>query len=198
MTTNQLERDNNNNKVYLTVIGTLSVLVPVVVGILFYLPQTGKLGELDVSLLPHVNAVFNSSTAIALLVGFYFIKNGNKKGHISAMITAFGFSSIFLISYVIYHFQGEQTLFGDINGDGILSEAEKVEIGGIRIFYLLVLLTHIALASIIVPFVLLSIYFGLSKQYKSHRKLSRWTFPLWLYVAVSGVLVYWMISPYYK
>src|SRR5690606_22588443 len=141
---NQLERDNNKNKVHLTVIGTLSVLVPVVVGLLFYLPQTGKLGALDVSLLPHVNAVFNSSSAIALLIRFYFIKRGNKKGHISAMITAFGFSSIFRISYVIYHFGGEQTLFGDINGDGILSEAEKVEIGGIRIFYLLVLLTHIA------------------------------------------------------
>lgn len=195
MATNQLVRNNN---LYLTIIGILSVLIPIVVAVLFYLPQTGKLGELDVSVLPHINAVLNSSTAIALLIGYYFIKKGNQKAHITSMITAFTFSSVFLISYVIYHFQGTHTLFGDINGDGVLSAAEKAETGIIRVVYLLVLLTHIALATIIVPFVLLSIYFGWSKQYKSHRKLSRWTFPLWLYVAVSGVLVYLMISPYYQ
>ncbi len=195
MATNQLVR---NNSLYLLIIGILSVLIPIVVAVLFYLPQTGKLGELDVRILPHINAVLNSSTAIALLTGYYFIKKGNRRAHITAMITAFTFSSVFLISYVIYHFQGVHTLFGDINGDGVLSAAEKAEVGMFRIIYLLVLLTHIALATIIVPFVLLSIYFGWSKQYKSHRKLSKWTFPLWLYVAVSGVLVYMMISPYYQ
>lgn len=195
MATNQLVRNNN---LYLIIIGILSVLIPIVVAVLFYLPQTGKLGELNVSILPHINAVLNSSTAIGLLAGYYFIKKGNQRAHITAMIMAFTFSSVFLISYVIYHFQGTHTLFGDINGDGVLSAAEKAEAGISRVIYLLVLLTHIALATIIVPFVLLSIYFGWSKQYKSHRKLSRWTFPLWLYVAVSGVLVYLMISPYYQ
>lgn len=195
MTTNQLVKNNNT---YLTIIGILSVAIPAVVAILFYIPQTGKLGNFDVSLLPHINAVLNSSTAIALLAGLIFIKRGMQKEHISSMISAFSLSSLFLVSYVIYHFQGSHTVFGDLNGDGILSAVEKSDIGIWRPVYLTILLTHIGLATIIVPFVLLSIYFGWSKQYKSHKKLSKWTWPLWFYVAVSGVIVYFMISPYYQ
>lgn len=188
---------NTNNFAYLVLIGILSIAIPVVVALLFYLPQTGKLGDWDVSILPHFNAVLNSSTAIALIVGYYFIKRGKRKEHISAMVSAFTLSSLFLISYVIYHYQGTHTLFGDLNSDGILSDIEKESIGGIRTIYLVVLLTHILLAAIIVPFVLLSVYFGITKQYASHRKVSKWTFPLWLYVAISGVIVYLLISPYY-
>jgi putative membrane protein len=192
-----MKASSTNNFAYLVLIGILSIAIPVVVALLFYLPQTGKLGDLDVSILPHFNAVLNSSTAIALIVGYYFIKQGKRKEHIASMVSAFTLSSLFLISYVIYHYQGTHTLFGDLNSDGILSDIEKESIGGIRTIYLVVLLTHILLAAIIVPFVLLSVYFGITKQYASHRKVSKWTFPLWLYVAISGVIVYLLISPYY-
>jgi putative membrane protein len=192
-----MKASSTNNFTYLVIIGVLSIAIPVVVALLFYLPQTGKLGDLDVSILPHFNAVLNSSSAIALIVGYYFIKKGKRKEHIASMVSAFTLSSLFLISYVIYHYQGTHTLFGDLNSDGILSDIEKESIGGIRTIYLVVLLTHILLAAIIVPFVLLSVYFGITKQYASHRKVSKWTFPLWLYVAISGVIVYLLISPYY-
>jgi putative membrane protein len=192
-----MKASSTNNFTYLVIIGVLSIAIPVVVALLFYLPQTGKLGDLDVSILPHFNAVLNSSSAIALIVGYYFIKKGKRKEHIASMVSAFTLSSLFLISYVIYHYQGTHPGFGDLNSDGILSDIEKESIGGIRTIYLVVLLTHILLAAIIVPFVLLSVYFGITKQYASHRKVSKWTFPLWLYVAISGVIVYLLISPYY-
>lgn len=168
---------------YLIVIGILSVAVPVLVAILLYIPQTGKLGDLDVSFLPHLNAALNSATAIALVTGYVFIRRKNIRYHSTAMITAFALSSIFLISYVIYHYQAPSTKF---MGEGI-----------IRGVYFSILLTHIVLAAIVVPFVLLSIYFAASRQFDRHRRIVKWTFPIWLYVAISGVIVYLMISPYY-
>jgi putative membrane protein len=183
---------------YLILIGILSVVVPVLVALLFYIPQTGKLGDLDVAFLPHLNAVLNSSTAIALMGGFYFIRiKKNERYHKTVMLTAFGLSSVFLISYVIYHFQGGHTKFGDLNGDEQLSLAEISAAGTMRYVYYFVLLTHILLAIIVVPFVLLAIYFGISKQIPRHKKIVKYTFPIWLYVAITGVLVYLMISPYY-
>jgi putative membrane protein len=172
-----------NDSLFLVVIGILSIVIPIVVAMLFYIPQTGGLGDLNVSFLPHMNAMLNSATAISLIMGFIFIKNKQQRYHITAMLTAFGLSSIFLISYVIYHYQGTHTLFP---GTGL-----------IKVVYLSILLTHILLAIIVVPFVLLAIYFGATKQYIRHKKIARYTFPIWLYVAISGVLVYLMISPYY-
>lgn len=171
------------NTVYLIIIGILSVVVPVLVSLLMFIPQTGKLGDLNVSFLPHLHAVLNSATAIALIAGYIFIRNGQKQYHITAMVTAFALSFLFLISYVVYHYQAPPTRF---LGEGI-----------IRGVYFFILITHIILAAVVVPFVLLSIYFGISKQYQKHRKIVKWTFPIWLYVAVTGVIVYLMISPYY-
>lgn len=182
---------------YSVIIATVSFLVPGLVAILFFLPQTGNLGKFDVSLLPHLNALLNSATAVALITGYIMIRQKKQDIHRISMISAFGLSSLFLISYVIYHFQGGHTVFGDVNGDQVLSEAERAVVGSTRGIYILILLSHIGLATIIVPFVLFSLYFGLTKQFSRHRKLSKWTFPLWLYVAVSGVVVYLMISPYY-
>lgn len=170
---------------YLFLIGVLSVAIPVVVAILFYLPQAGRLGNFNVSFLPHLNAALNSGTAICLIMGFIFIKRNQQRYHITAMITAFALSSLFLISYVIYHYQGTHTKY-------------PADAGSIRYVYLFILATHIVLAAIVVPFVLLAIYFGATKQYKRHKGIVKYTFPIWLYVAVTGVLVYLMISPYYK
>lgn len=171
------------NNIYLISIGALSVAIPIVVSLLIFIPQTGRLGDLNVSFLPHLNAVLNSATAFSLIAGYVFIKKGNRQYHTTAMITAFALSTLFLVSYVVYHFQAPPTKFG---GDGL-----------IRGIYFIILITHIILAAIVVPFVLLSIYFAASKQFIKHRKIVKWTFPIWLYVAVTGVIVYLMISPYY-
>lgn len=185
------------NLTYQWLIGILSVVVPILVSILFYVPQTGKLGDLDVSYLPHLNAVLNSLTAVSLLAGFYFIKNKLISYHRLAMVVAFTLSSLFLISYVIYHYQGTHTLFGDANHDGKLSTEESTLVTPIKYFYYVLLLTHIALAAIVVPFVLFSLYFAFTNQIAKHKKVVKYTFPIWLYVAMTGVLVYLMISQYY-
>ncbi|MDW8288985.1 MAG: DUF420 domain-containing protein, partial [Flammeovirgaceae bacterium] len=180
-----IEIAKNDNK-YLPLIALVSILIPVVVALLLMLPQTGKLGDLDVSFLPHLHAMLNSATAVSLIMGGYAIKLRKVSFHQTMMLTAFVLSSIFLVSYVIYHFQGTPTYFGDSNYDKVLSEEERQAVGGLRTVYLLLLITHILLATAVVPLVLLSIYFAFSKQLARHRKIVKWTFPVWLYVAISG------------
>ena len=191
------ETDVKHNNIFLWIIGILSIAVPVLVAILFYIPQTGGLGDVNVSFLPHLNAVLNSCTACALILGFYFIKNNNRRYHITSMVTAFGLSSIFLISYVTYHYQGTHVLYGDTDHNSIVDLAEKASAGSLRYVYYFILVTHIILAAIVVPFVLFAIYFGITKQYTRHKKTTKYTFPIWLYVAVTGVIVYLLIKPYY-
>ena len=174
----------SNNSFFLTLIAILSIAIPVVVAFLFYMPKDAARGNVDVSMLPGFHATFNSLTAVALLTGYYFIRKGDQVKHRASMLTAFVLSSLFLISYVTYHFLGPKTYYG---GEGLL-----------RYIYFFVLLTHIVLAVVIVPLVLLSVYYGITNQLQRHRKISRYTFPIWLYVAVTGVLVFIMISPYYK
>ncbi len=174
---------SGRDKKFLTLIAVLSVAIPIVVAVLFFMPKANN-GAVDVSFLPAFHAILNSLTAIALVVGYVNIKRQNTKNHRAAMLVAFGLSAIFLVSYVTYHFLGERTIYG---GEGAL-----------KFIYYFILLTHIVLAVVIVPLVLLSVYFGISNQLTRHRRISRWTFPIWLYVAVTGVLVYLMISPYYN
>ncbi|WP_242922310.1 DUF420 domain-containing protein [Pontibacter liquoris] len=168
---------------FLTLIAVLSVVVPVLVALLFFMPKAGG-AKMDVSFLPPFYASINFLTAIALVVGYVNIKKGNIKVHRASMLTAFSLSAIFLVAYVVYHYFGERTEYG---GEGALKYA-----------YYFILLTHIVLAIVIVPLVLLSVYFGITGQLSRHRRISRWTFPIWLYVAVTGVLVYLLISPYYS
>lgn len=172
-----------NDKKFLILIAILSIAIPVVVAMLFFMPKEGS-SKVDVSFLPTLHAILNSLTSCALVIGYYNIRKGNIKVHRAAMATAFGLSSIFLVSYVTYHFLGERTIYG---GDGYL-----------KLFYYFILLTHIVLAVVIVPLVLLSMYFALTEQFNRHRRISRWTFPIWLYVGITGVLVYLLISPYYS
>ncbi|HYG37441.1 MAG TPA: DUF420 domain-containing protein [Cytophagales bacterium] len=175
--------DGKKNNTYLTIIGLLSVLVPVLVAVLLFKPKGSFLFDLNVSFLPHFNGVLNSATAICLVLGYYFIKTQKRNLHKTMMLTAFVLSTMFLVSYVIYHANAESTKY---MGEGF-----------IRKVYYFLLISHILLSIVVVYFVLKSVYFGLTKQYAKHRKISRWTFPIWLYVAVSGVIVYLMISPYY-
>ncbi len=152
----------------------------------------------DVHLFAKANAVINSCVAVLLIVALIAVKAKNYKLHRNIMLTAMFLSVLFLVSYICHHLFAGETRFGDVNHDGIVSEVEKVAVGSSRMIYYIILGTHIPLAGIILPFILFSAYRGLTGEYDKHKKLVRITWPIWFYVAVTGVLVYWMISPYYS
>ena len=185
-------------KKYNPYIIAVSIVIPVVVAILF----TVKLKDFGynvepLSFLPPIYAAINGITAIALISGVIAIKNGNQKLHQRFMTTAIALSLSFLVMYVAYHLTTESAAFGDSNHDGISDEAEKVAAGWVRTVYLFILFTHIVLSVVIIPLVLITYVRALSQRFDRHRKIARITFPIWLYVAVTGVVIYLMISPYY-
>ena len=176
----------------------VSILIPVVVGILF----TVKLKDFGIiveplSFLPPIYASINGITALLLIMGVIAIKNGNRKVHERFMTTAIACSLIFLVMYVAYHMTADSTVYGDIDGNKILDETEKVNAGSLRLVYIFILLSHIILSIIIIPLVLITYVRALADRFDRHKKIAKITFPLWLYVAVTGVVVYIMISPYY-
>jgi putative membrane protein len=147
--------------------------------------------------LPELNAILNGACSVLLLLSLYFIRRKNIKVHKRINITAFCLSSLFLVSYIGFHYLAPETKYGDLNGDGILSPAESAAAGNVRYIYYVILISHIILAAGVLPLILLSFYRGLQMQVEKHKKLVRWAFPIWLYVTVTGVIVYLMISPYY-
>jgi len=147
--------------------------------------------------LPKLNALLNGTCSLLLLTSLYFIKQGKITIHKRINILTFCLSSLFLVSYIIFHYLAPETRYGDLNGDGTLSTEEIAQAGGIRYFYYVLLTSHIILAAGVLPLILLSFYRGLQMQVEKHKKLVRWAFPIWLYVTVTGVIVYLMISPYY-
>jgi putative membrane protein len=148
--------------------------------------------------LPMVNAFLNGSCTILLLFSLWAIKKRNIQLHKKLNITAFIFSSVFLLCYVTAHYFIPDTKYGDVDHDGIMSAAESAAVSGIKPFYIIILLTHIFLAVAVLPMILLSFYYGLTDQREKHKKLTRFSYPVWLYVTVSGVVVYLMIAPYYN
>jgi putative membrane protein len=179
-------------------VAAVSIFVFVVVFILSLkiLPRPSIVPSFTI-LLPKLNAILNGACSVLLLLSLYFIKQGNITVHKRINITAFILSSLFLVSYILFHYLSPETRYGDINGDGIVSSAELTAAGGLRTVYFYILIPHIILAAAVLPLILLSFYYGLKMEVKKHKKLVRWTFPIWLYVTVSGVIVYLMISPYY-
>lgn len=148
--------------------------------------------------LPMLNAILNGTCSVLLLTSLYFIKQGNITVHKRLNILTFCLSSLFLVSYILFHYlMQHDTIYGDANGDGLLSKGELAEAGGMRKVYLSLLVPHIVLAAGVLPLILLSFYRGLQMQVQKHKKLVRWAFPIWLFVTVSGVVVYLMIKPYY-
>jgi uncharacterized membrane protein YozB (DUF420 family) len=129
--------------------------------------------------LPSLNAALNSLSAVFLLAGFLFIKSGNRNAHRACMLTAFGCSMLFLICYLIYHFE-----VGSVPFKGQ---------GWIRPIYFTILITHTILATAVVPLALITLTRALRERFAAHRRIARWTFPIWLYVSVTGVVVYWML-----
>lgn len=171
-----------NEKRNFNIIRALSIVIPIAVAVLLGIRTKVDLGTWTKTL-PHINAVINSLTALLLVLGRVFIAQKNRALHSLSMRMAFLLGSLFLVSYVLYHLSNESTSFG---GEGT-----------IRYIYFFVLISHILLSIIVVPFVLLAMYFALSNQIERHKRTVKWTFPIWLYVSVSGVIAYLMISPYY-
>lgn len=160
----------------------VSVLIPLLVAFLYFIPKTDLL-KVNLNFLPLVNAIINGTTSVLIILAVLSVKKGNKNLHKRIMLTALFLSVCFLVSYVLYHSTHESTKFG---GQGF-----------IKYVYYFILLTHILLSVIIVPLVLITLSRVLAEKFDKHKKIARITFPLWLYVTVSGVLVYLLISPYY-
>ena len=144
------------------------------------------------------NALINSLVTVCLLAGLLAVKNKNYNLHKKIMITAILLSMLFLLSYIAHHLLAGETKFGDLNHDGILGVEEKLQAGNLRLIYYFLLITHIPLAAIILPFILFTAYRAMTGEFARHKKLTRYTWPLWFYVAVTGVVIYYMISPYYS
>ncbi|HEX6333659.1 MAG TPA: DUF420 domain-containing protein [Flavisolibacter sp.] len=166
---------------YRKTIITLSVLIPLAVAVLFGMP---KIEGYDTSFLPPIYATINGITALLLVVAVVAVKNGRQILHERIMKVCIGLSALFLTLYLAYHLTNESTSFG---GEG-----------PIRYVYFFILITHILLSIGVIPLVLFTFVKGLTRDLKRHRALAKYTFPLWLYVAVTGVVVYLMISPYYR
>ena len=175
---------NTLEKKYNKFIVAVSIVIPVVVALLFSV----KLKDFGIdvkplSFLPPIYATINRITALVLIAGVWAIKNGKRKLHERFMTTAIALSVCFLVMYVAYHMTSDSTKFG---GEGV-----------IKGIYFFILITHILLSIAVIPLVLMTYVQALSERFDSHKKIAKITFPIWLYVAVTGVVVYLMISPYY-
>jgi putative membrane protein len=182
MTTEKKSWISDRNFFWLVV--GISLAVPAVVATLRFLPEAYRPNALFAMHLPKLNAMLNTAVSLALVCGYVAIKRTKNRGvHKAFMLTAFVLSALFLVSYVVYH--------------TVMPSTPYCEEGFIKYFYLTVLLTHVILAAVILPLVLYTIYFSTSGNYIRHKRIARWTFPLWLYVSITGVVVYLLISPCY-
>lgn len=169
-----------DSKKYNKWIWILSIVIPVAVAVLFTvrIPGVERLG-----FLPPIYATINGITAVLLVVAFVQIRKGNIRTHELLMKTSIVLSVLFLVMYVAYHMTSDSTPFG---GEG-----------AIKYVYYFILLTHILLSITVIPFVLITYVRAITGRFPQHKKIARITFPIWLYVAITGVIVYLMISPYY-
>ncbi len=185
-----------NDRKAVVLIITFSLIVFVAVSALSRFTLHTNLG-FNVHIFAKANAVINSIVAILLVTGLIAVKNKKYFLHKRIMLTAMFLSILFLISYICHHLFAGEARFGDVNHDGVLSATEKLNAGSARYIYYVILGTHIPLAGIVLPFVLFTAYRALIGEFDKHKKLVRITWPLWFYVAVTGVIVYFMINPYY-
>ncbi len=176
---------NKRDKFFIPLIVVLSIVIPLAVTALMLLPDSMRLefGGADLRSLPFLHAVINGSTAVLLFVGFVMIKNKKIAWHRISMMSAFILSAIFLISYVISKLSNSPVPF---EGEGF-----------VKYLYFCILITHIVLSIPVLPLALLAIYRGVTGEFEKHVKIVKWTFPIWMYVAITGVLVYVFMMPYY-
>lgn len=188
-----------NDKKAKKLIIVFSIIVFVAVSVLGRYNLAGKVKfPFDVHFFALANAIINGTVAILLVVGLLTVKNRNYLLHKKIMLTAMFLSVLFLVSYICHHLFAGEARFGETDGIAGLSDAEKAAAGTMRTIYLIILSTHIPLAGLALPFILFAAYRALTGEYEKHKKLVRIIWPLWLYVAITGVIIYIMISPYYR
>ena len=188
-----LKKDDKKAKIF---IWSVSIIVFLAVAVLSQVKLNVDLG-FNPHLFAKANAFINSAVTILLLFGLWAIKSKKYLLHKKIMLAAIILSVLFLLSYICHHLFAGETKFGDTDHNGILSPEENTLAGNLKLVYYFILITHIPLAGIILPFILFTAYRSLTGEYEQHKKLARITYPIWLYVAVTGVVVYFMISPYY-
>ena len=173
------------DSIFIPIIISLSIIIPIAVALLMWFPDVFHIESenYDFSSLPFFHAILNGSTSVLLLTGFILIKNKKTNAHKVSMLSAFVLSSVFLISYVTSKLTNDPVPFG---GEGF-----------IRIAYFFVLITHIILSIAVLPLALFSIYRGITGEFDKHKKIVKWTFPIWMYVAITGVMVYLFMVPHY-
>ena len=172
----------------------ISVVLPVAVAALFAIKIDGVTVFRS---LPSVYAVINAMTAICLILALIAIKKKEVDQHMRWIRIALLLSLLFLVMYVLYHITSPTTYYGDFNGDGRVDILEHQKVGYTSILYYILLLSHVLLSIAVVPLVLFSYLFARTQQFDRHRKWVRFSYPIWLYVAISGVVVYFLISPFY-
>lgn len=196
MLTPSLQKNDSKAKMIILVV---SLLVFATVTVLGKYNLAGKVNlPFDVHIFAAANGIINAAVSILLLAGLITVKNKNFELHKKIMMFAMILSILFLISYICHHLFAGETMYGDIDGVKGLSDAERTAAGSMRTVYLAILITHIPLAGIALPFILLAAYRAMTGEYAKHKKLVRIVWPLWFYVAITGVLVYIMIRPYYS
>jgi putative membrane protein len=170
---------------FVPLIISLSIIIPIVVALLMLFPDVLHIESksIDFSSLPFFHAILNGSTAVLLFTGFILIKNKKTNLHKISMLSAFVLSSVFLLSYVTSKLTNAPVPFG---GEGL-----------IRYIYFFILISHIILSVLVLPLALFSIYRGMTGEIEKHKSVVKYTFPVWMYVAITGVLVYILMSPYY-
>lgn len=185
-----------NDKQAKIAIFSISLIVFIVVAILGKeKPQVNA--NPSIHIFATINAILNSTVSIVLITALIAVKQKKYVLHKKLMLIALVLSLLFLVSYIAHHLLGGETKFGDSNFDGIVSDVEKLAVGSTRTIYFILLGTHILLAAIILPFILFTTYRALTGEFDKHKKIAKITFPIWLYVAVTGPIIYLMISPYY-
>ena len=177
---------------YRKLIIAVSIVIPLVVGALFRIRIPG-----DLSFLPPIYAGFNAATALLLILALVVIKQGKIALHRFFVRLALMLSLMFLVCYVAYHLTSDPTFYGDLNHDGTLTSLEKDAAGSMRSMYYITLISHIGLSMVVIPMVLFAYLYAWSGDFIKHKRLVKFAYPIWLYVAITGVVVYWMISPYY-
>ncbi|MCI4650512.1 DUF420 domain-containing protein [Phaeodactylibacter sp.] len=186
----QLEKKLNIGAWIVT--GAVLILVGVMRRVKIPLPE-----GVDLGFLAPFHAGVNALTAVTLVIALYFIKQKQVEAHRKTMMVALGLSVLFLLSYVAYHFTTPETIFGDLDRNGTLSAEELAAVGSTRTLYLVILLSHIVLAAVSLPFILFTFIRAYTGQFDRHRKMARWVWPIWFYVAVTGPVAYLMLMPYY-
>lgn len=187
-----------NDKLAKWLISIVSVVIFLVVASLSKIPPPKSPFSFNIHVFAFINSVINSAVSVLLIAGLVTAKRRNFALHKKVMLVAIVLSVLFLVFYIGHHLFAGDTKFGDINHDNVLSAAEAAAVGSMRYIYYFILITHIILAAVILPFILFTAYRALTGEYTRHRKIARYTWPLWFYIAITGVVVYWMISPYYS